>query len=122
MDITQLKAEHPDLVAQISAEAEANGITKERKRREQILALRGTNAEGDKAIEAAIASGESFPDASPGIMAAIIKGTGGENPPPIVGAIPDTGSGASDLTADDIAAAKIVGMSLDEYRQYKDKE
>lgn len=122
MDLSQLKAEHPDLVAQISAEAEDAGIKKERTRREALLAFKGKSDAVDIAVEAAIASGETYEQAMPKITAAAVFSLPGENPPAVGTKAPDTASGAGDLTAEDIAAANIVGMSLDEYRKYAEKE
>lgn len=114
-EITKLKAESPEIVAALHEE----GVKAERKRREDLLTLRGNNAEGDKAVEAAIASGAAYADAMPVIMAATLKGTGGDNPPLVTTAIPESGSGADSipgLSVTDIAALKKAGLSMDEIK------
>ncbi len=132
MDINQLKAEHPDLVAQIAAGAVDIGIAQERKRVADLNAYRGINADGDRAVEEAIESGKSHADAGPYIQAAILKGNtkaaDGDNPPVIGTTTPATGSGATaaleidGMSAADIAALKAAGMTDDEIRKYAGKE
>jgi ClpP class serine protease len=124
MDLNQLLAEHPDLSREIDArEASAfdKGVAAERSRREKLLAL-SANAEARKAVDAAIASGESFEEASPKIVIAALKGTGGENAPEISTAAAATGSGAGDV--DFAALARKAGLTSEAVSTYgpKDKE
>jgi ATP-dependent Clp protease, protease subunit len=121
MDINQLKAELPDLYTQ----AKEVGAKEERERREALVAFSGINADGDRAVQEAIASGKSAIDAMPHIQAAIEKGRSknadGENAPAITTKPAATGSGAEGLTvegltAEDISALKKAGLSDDEIR------
>jgi ClpP class serine protease len=128
MDINQLKAEHPDLVAQIAAWNEEIGVNKERTRREALVAFQGINADGDRAVQEAVASGKSAIDAMPHIQAAIEKGRSkaadGDNPP-VVGTKPaETGSGVSPvaLTDEEKQLCKALNISEAEYLASNPKE
>jgi len=120
MDITQLKAEHPDLVAQISAEAEKNGIDKERQRREKLLTL-AVNGEARKSVEASIAAGESFEEASPKAVTAALRGTGGENAPDVATQEAERVSGPDPEFLKTAALAGITQADLEKYGP-KEKE
>jgi len=126
MDLAQLKAEHPDVYQTAKAEGIAEGMKAEQSRREKIVALRGANADGDKAVEDAIASGKSFEECFPAIQGAINRGkspnANGVNPPDLRTSTPETASGTSGLTEDDHKAAAMFGMSEGDYRKFSPKE
>jgi ClpP class serine protease len=111
MDLAQLKAEHPEAYAAAKAEGiaegKAAGIQAERERREKLLGL-AVNAEALKAVNAAIASGASFEAASPTIVTAALKGTGGDNPPAVGTKPPEGGAGASEETEAKALASGIA--------------
>lgn len=99
MDSNQFKAENPDAYAAIKAEGVAEGIKAEQSRREKIVAFRGINDDGDKAVEDAIASGKAYEEVSPSIQAAVLRGktafADGENAPDFNARTPENGSGVS---------------------------
>lgn len=114
MDLDKLKAEHPDVYAQALDEGKAI----ERKRREELLAFRGKSEAVDAAIEAAIADGRTYGEALPEITAAAVKSLAGENPPEVGSREAER----STLTDEDREAARIFGMSEEEYRKFAVKE
>jgi ClpP class serine protease len=122
MDLNKLKAEFPEESAALVAE----GMKAEQSRREKIVALKGANADGDKAVEDAIASGKSFDECFPAIQGAINRGKGananGENAPDLPTKKQKTASGTLGLTDEDRQAAKMVGMTEEEYIKYSSKE
>lgn len=123
MDLDKLKAEHPDLVAAIKAEGVAEGreagIKAERERREKLLSL-AVNEEARKSVEASIAAGESFEEASPKAVTAAIKGTGGENAPQVASAEPQPV--ADPDFARTAALAGLTAEDLDKYGPKARKE
>lgn len=116
--LAQWKAADPvafeAMAAKIAAQARRGafeeGVHAERRRREELLSLKGASPEGDKAVEAAILNGQTFAEAAPVVAVAIIHGQGGENPPPIASAFPGSGSGLI-ANASDIAWYRAHGMS-----------
>lgn len=123
MDIKQLKAEFPDLYQAVLDE----GIKAEQTRREAIAAFMGINADGDKAVADAIASGKSFTDSFPTVQAAVMRGkspdANGDNPPDIVAKTPENGAGVSGfVNAEDAVWAKTHGMSAEEFAKYSRKD
>ena len=114
MDLNKLKAEFPEESAALIAE----GTKAEQSRREKIVAFRGINAEGDKAVEDAIASGKAYEDVSPSIQAAIARGNSpkaqadGENPPDLKTKTQENVAGAVAITDDDIQAAKTAHRAI----------
>lgn len=120
LNLETLKAEHPDVYALALGEGKELGMKAERARREQLLALKGTNAEGDKAVDAAIADGSDYTAAMPGIMTATLKGLGGDNPPQVGTKPPEGGAGAGDPVFASLAAK--AGLSAEDIAKYAPKE
>lgn len=124
IDITleALTKERPELVA---AATEA-GVKKERERQASLDRWAKADPENQKVSEIvaeAKAAGKSESDVQPQLLVAVRKhadGTdGGENPPSTTTAISTGGvSGVAALTPDDIAAAKLINMSLADYVKY----
>lgn len=96
-----------------------DGILAERKRREQLLAFKGQNFAVDLCVEHLIASGETYEEGLQQIARAAVFSGPGENAPDIATKSPDTASGVSVLSAEDIEAARLAGMSLADYRRYR---
>jgi ClpP class serine protease len=119
MDLNQLKAEHPDAYSAARAEGFADGIKAEQSRREKIVAFKGINADGDKAVEDAIASGKAYEDVGPSIQAAVLHGKGananGENAADLKTKAQATASGSAGIpegmTAEDVEACRKAGMT-----------
>lgn len=126
--LDEFKAANPGVLEAhdeaIRTAALAEGAKNEAARRDGISAYLGKTKEGDKAVAEAIASGKSVVDAMPALVAATIPSTlnaAADNAPSIGARTPDNGSGTNADTEDDIAAAKVVGMSIEDYRKYKDR-
>lgn len=126
LTLSQLKAEHPDVYAQAVEEGKATGMTagitegvaKERKRREALLAFKGKGSKAaDVAIEAAIASGKTFGEALPEITAAAIFSNAGENAPAIGTATPDGAAGVGTISTEDRAWYLKHGASADDLKK-----
>lgn len=119
-----LKTEHPDLFNALSVDFGDAGVQSERAR---VMRLRSyVDADPDnvrlaEVINEAIASGSSADDIDGKIQVAIRDGKAleGENAPAIATAeLPMEG-----VTAEDREAAKLMGMSIEEYLKYsKDGE
>ena len=113
--LDEFKAANPGVLEahdkELITSAHDSGVQAERKRRDDLVAFRGINADGDKAVEEAIASGKTFADANPVIQAAVLRGKStdtadGENAP---------GVG----TASDKVIETPEGMSLEDVAWYK---
>lgn len=113
--LDEFKAANPGVLEahdkELITSAYNSGVQAERKRRDDLVAFRGINADGDKAVEEAIASGKTFADANPVIQAAVLRGKStdtadGENAP---------GVG----TASDTVIETPEGMSLEDVAWYK---
>lgn len=123
MDLATLKADHPDAYQ----EAHAEGRAAEKKRRDELSAFLGINAEGDKIVNEALASGADYASLSAKLTAATVRGsasTDGDNPPAVTSPAPASSGGVSEFTPEEVAAYKKAGISLDVARKYapKDKE
>src|SRR5574344_407218 len=99
------------------------GVKAERTRREQLSKFLGINADGDKAVMEAIASGKSFEDANAEIQAAVLKGktaaADGENAPDIRTQKTEHKDDYSGSTSgEDAEWYKEHGMSPDDVRKF----
>ena len=122
MTLEELKKDHPDLYAAVVKDAReagkvegiAEGVTQERKRLEQLNAFRGINADGDKAVDAAIKEGKAYADVAPLLSAAVAKGSGknadGDNPPDVATAAQGAGGGVA-MTPELAGMAKSMGVT-----------
>lgn len=117
-NLEELKREYPGLYA----EAVKDGIMQERARISEL----NTYAEADpgneklaQVVNEAIASGQAVSEISARLQVAIRDGgkLAGENPESI-----ETAETVDQLSADDIAAAKAAGMSIEDYRKYSTKK
>lgn len=108
MTLDELKASAPD----VYAAAKAEGIAAERDRVSGINRHAGTSAAHAKICAEAVAQGKSESDIMPELIAAATKATQ-ENAP----IIPTATSTPTGLDADDVQAAKLFGMSVEEYRK-----
>lgn len=114
MDMEQLKNEHPDLYAAIKGE----GREEERARVSRLIKAADSDPDNPKLQELVtetIASGESYEEISDKVSVAIRDGKklDGENAP-AVSTMPDMEA----LSEEDKQAAKMMGMSFEEYRKY----
>ena len=119
MTLDKLKAEFPD----VYKAAVADGSNAESARYQALNTLRGKNEKGDAAVAEAIASGKTFAEASPAILAAILDGMSenpdGDNPPEIVAAVPDTGAGAKDPEL--VAKLAKLGYTAEQIEKFAPK-
>jgi ATP-dependent protease ClpP protease subunit len=125
MTLEELKRDNPALYAEATADARqagkvegnAEGVTQERKRLEQLNAFRGKNADGDKAVDEAIRSGAVFADVAPLIAAAVMNGNGknadGDNPADVATAA-QLAAGGAGMSAEDKAWYVAHGVKPDE--------
>jgi len=117
MDIKALETEHAD----VFASAVEIGVKKERERQRALdeqLEADPKNPKLAEVIAKAKADGKTVPEINTQIMVAIRDGKlSGENPPDV-----ETAESLDNLSAEDIQAAKIAGMSLEEYRRFMRKE
>lgn len=122
MTLELLKAEHPDAYQAALAEGKALGIKAERDRMAELSHWKDVSPACASIVQEAEASGKSFSEIQAQLSAAAARGPGakGNDNPPVVGSAPPVLGGG--LTDEDIKAANIVGMSLDDYRKFKDKE
>lgn len=121
MTLDQLKAEHPDAYK----EARAEGIQAERERVAHLSAFEGINAETDKAVKEAVASGKTYAEVSPIITAAVARGSklDAENAPLVESGAAANAGGVGDVLDDlDREAMGIFGTSAEDYRRYHKKE
>jgi ClpP class serine protease len=131
MDLTELKKDHPALYAEATAEARVagkvegitEGVAQERKRLEQLNAFRGINADGDKAVDAAIKDGKAYADVAPLLSAAVAKGSGkgadGDNPPDVATLAQTGGSGMSaEVKAEVDRMAPKMGVTAADIKKY----
>jgi ClpP class serine protease len=129
MDLTELKKDHPALYAEATAEARAagkvegitEGVTQERKRLEQLNAFRGINADGDKAVDAAIREGKAYADAAPLLSAAVTKGAGkgadGDNPPDVATAA-QTAAGGAAVSEEAVRMGAKMGVTAADIKKF----
>lgn len=123
--LDEFKAANPGALEAYGKEQFDAGTQAERKRRDDLVAFRGINADGDKAVEEAIASGKTFADANPVIQAAILRGkttdtADGENAPGVETAsdkVPESG-----ISAEDAAWAEAHGMTAEEFAKHSRKD
>ena len=119
----QAQAQSPQALEDIAKSNFDAGVKAERTRREQLSKFLGINADGDKAVMEAIASGKSFEDANAEIQAAVLKGktasADGENAPEIR-TVPDKkdASYGEGTTEEDIAFYKKIGMKPEDVQKY----
>lgn len=121
MTLNEYKAQAPEHAEALRDE----GRMQERQRVAALDAWAGINADVDRIVAEAKASGKTYNDVASQLNAASIKGkaapeTNGENPPAVNTSVPDTVSGASGFTAEDEKAAKMMGMTMQEYAKYSD--
>jgi ATP-dependent protease ClpP protease subunit len=115
MDLSTLKNEHPD----VFAAARDIGVQEERARVAELndqLAADPDNLKLTEVIKAAIADGKPLAQVQTAINVAIRDGgkLDGENPPTVA----TTADEGAELTAEDREAAKMMGMTIEEYRKY----
>ena len=118
MDLVTLKAESPETYKAAFDE----GVKAERTRREQLMAFVGINAEGDKAVNEAIANGKEYAEVAPILAAATARGAAkpdqGENAPALDGAKPVSASGASGNSENETAVFKGLGITAEDVKKY----
>jgi ClpP class serine protease len=116
-NISTLEKEHPD----VFAEAVQIGIKQERERITELQSYTDADPENTKLAEvvnAAIADGQNATQITAKLQVAIRDGKqAGENPPHI-----DTSANLDPLSDEDLEAAKLAGMTAEEYRQYSKME
>ncbi len=113
MTLDELKQEFSG----VYAEAVNIGVEQERKR---VMALRSyieadpDNMKLAEVVNTAIAGGQTVEEVNAKLQVAIRDGgkTSGENPPDV-----QTAAAVEDLSQEDIEAAKLAGMTLEEYRK-----
>lgn len=115
MNLDELKKESPG----VYAEAVNEGIKTERERRNALKAIAAGDPGNDAlkaVVETAIEQGTMSDDSALSVKISVAIRDGGtldgDNAPVV------QTTQAEDLTEEDIQAAKITGMSLDEYRKY----
>ena len=121
MTLDEYKAQAPEHAEALRDE----GRMQERQRVAALDAWAGINADVDRIVAEAKASGKTYNDVASQLNAASARGKGapaanGENPPAVNTSVPDTVSGASGFTAEDEKAAKMMGMTMQEYAKYSD--
>jgi ClpP class serine protease len=124
MTLDQLKAEHPDLVTALVTE----GAQAERKRVSDLRAFSGINADGDKAVEEAVASGKTYNEVAALLAAAVSRGKSaqadGENPPIVATKAQETGSGVGakdELSDEEKALIKNLGITEEAYKAVREE-
>lgn len=111
MTLDQLKAESPEVYAL----AVNDGIKAERDRVAAINRFAVNGPEAEKVAKEAIAQGKSFDEAMPELVAASAKPAGKQENVPMV---PTSAEAlAVGLTDEDLQAAKLFGMSIEEYKK-----
>lgn len=105
------------------AKAYQDGIQAERKRVSDLSAFRGQNADADKAVEEAIASGKNASECMAQLVAAVAKGNSkqadGDNPPAVATAVPGNASGSEGFDDNDREAMKLFGLTAEQMRNSK---
>lgn len=121
MTLEQIKAEHPDIAATLRDE----GMQAERKRVAGLSAWKGINADADKAVEEAVATGKAYDEVAAQLAAAVAKGKSkqadGDNAPGVETGTAENGANAEDLevpgmSAQDVRQLKAAGMTIEEIR------
>jgi ClpP class serine protease len=116
--LDELKAENPNLYAQAVEVGKKEGIQAERKRREDFSHWKNVNAETALIAEEAIASGKTYDEVAARLQASAAKG---KTPESALENAPDVASGTyQGFSEDDKAAAKMAGMSVEEYKKYSE--
>lgn len=105
----------------LRSQAFQDGIAAERKRVAELSAWKGISADADRVVSETIASGKSYSEVAPQLAAAVAKGATrmeGENAPTLQTGTPKGAAGVDQLSAEDMKAAKLMGMTADEFRKY----
>jgi ClpP class serine protease len=114
----------------LKADAYQAGIQAERKRVAGLSAWKGINADADKAVDEAVASGKNYDDVAAQLSAAVAKGNSkqadGENAPDLNSGTAKNGANATastieGLSESDVAALRKAGMTDDEIKAYAPK-
>jgi len=113
--LDELKTQAPTLYAA----AKQEGVEAERDRVAKInrFAVNGPGAA--KVAAEAVASGKSFDEVMPELVAASSRPAGGQENAPDVATLTKTPAA---LSEEDVAAAKMFGMSIEDYTKFKTKE
>lgn len=126
MTLEELKAQNPEVYQAAVAEGKTAGIKAEQDRIRELAAWKGVNADVDKVVEEASAKGQTYSEVASQLAAAAARGQkalNGDNPPSAQTATSTPSGVTTDgVTADDIKAAAIVGMSVEDYKKYMVKE
>jgi ATP-dependent Clp endopeptidase proteolytic subunit ClpP len=118
--LEELKAEAPALFAEAVALGHKQGIAAEQKRVSDLEAWKGINVAVDAIVEDAKATGKDFLQVQAQLSAASAKGAKAklnDNAPSLDPTVIEGQLGGGP-EADDIAAAKLMGMDLAEYQKY----
>ena len=117
MDKELLRKEHSAVYEDVFNDGIQAGVEQERARQkalDETLEADPTNPKLAEVIAKAKAEGKSLADVQTQVFVAVRDGKlSGENPPDL-----QTAEGLEALTEEDIQAAKLAGMTLDEYRKY----
>ena len=115
MDIQSLKTEHPDVFAAVENGGIEIGVKKERARASALDEQKAADPDNAKlaaVIDEAKASGKEVADIQTQIAVAVRDGNlDGENPPEVA-----TAKAQTALSEEDLEAAKLAGLTPDEYR------
>jgi ATP-dependent Clp protease, protease subunit len=118
MTIETVKAEAPDVANALRDE----GIQAERKRNAELAHWEGHNADADRIVKEARASGKYASEIMSQLVSAVAKGNGkqadGENAPVIATKTVETGAGVDALTADDREAMAMFGLTAEDVKNY----
>ena len=123
MDKVQLKTEHSAVYDEVYRDGVEAGVKQERARRNAIRNIAKSDPENSRLAEVceeAIEAGT--PDTDAAFMTKVnvaIRDGGkldGENAPDV-----KTGEDMTGLSPDDIEAARLAGMSIEEYRKYMEE-
>lgn len=119
MTIEQIKAEAPDIAAALRDE----GIQAERKRVAGLSAWKGINADADKAVDEAVASGKSYDDVAAQLAAAVARGNSkqadGDNAASVASGTATTGAGVDGLTDEDREAMAMFKLTAEDMKNHK---
>jgi ClpP class serine protease len=129
MTLEEMKAQHPEAYAAAVAVGHAQGVQAEQNRVRELAAWHGVNADVDKVVEEATASGKTYNDVASQLAAAAArspKRLNGDNPPAAGTAEAPAGAVSTQvegLTDDEVAvlmrgnpAQGIKGMTIDQIR------
>lgn len=123
MTLEQLKAENPEAYQAALAEGRALGIKAERDRVSELSAWKeGHNDAVHAIVEESISNGKAFADVHAQLSAAAARGPkakANDTPPGVLSAeVPKP----AQLADEDVQAAEMFGMSLDDYKKYATTE